>query len=232
MSRNDIPSIIKDKKQQLLFIPLFSEDDIFLEYTYTEMDNLDLIVDHKFRLKIKSNGKKYVKNSKNISMHEIIFGRKAKPGYVIDHINSNGVDNRRVNLREITNSQNAYNKIKSTNNVTSKYMGVFKDKNNKWVSQIRFEYKKYHIGTFNTEEEAAKARDIYAVHFFRESARLNVDDNDDKFLTQIEIDNILQNGIPDDYKIIGKIKTDGLPKNIYKQKEKYFYRISNIFKSI
>lgn len=93
----------------------------------------------------------------------------------IDHINGNGLDNRKENLRLVTNAQNSRNKSKYiTTNSTSKYKGVFFCKQrNKWVAQICLDYKKIFIGRFKTEIEAAKAYNEKALTLFGQYAKLN-----------------------------------------------------------
>jgi len=57
----------------------------------------------------------------NINMHRVIL--QTPDGMYVDHINGNGLDNRGVNLRNCTRSQNQHNRGKSRNN-TSGYKGV------------------------------------------------------------------------------------------------------------
>lgn len=94
----------------------------------------------------------------------------------VDHINGNGLDNRRSNLRKCTQSQNLANSSKYSNN-TSGFKGVFTNKRcvgqNKWRAQIRHENKAIHIGSFHNVREAARAYDKVAIELFREFARPN-----------------------------------------------------------
>lgn len=74
----------------------------------------------------------------------------------IDHINGNRTDNRICNLREVTNQGNLQNsKLYSTNKTG--HVGVGRHKN-KYRAFITVNYKSYHLGMFNTIEEAAAAR--------------------------------------------------------------------------
>lgn len=75
----------------------------------------------------------------------------------VDHINLNGLDNRRCNLRLATNTENQRNKSKQVNN-TSGYKGVYWRKDsNKWVAQIKVDNEVRHLGRFDTPEEAHAA---------------------------------------------------------------------------
>jgi len=108
---------------------------------------------------------------KDILMHRVILN--APPGMQTDHRNMNGLDNRRVNLRMCTNSQNHMNTRKRSNCV-SIYKGVSWHKlAGKWRAQIKANNRRKHLGLFNSEEEAALAYDIAALKFFSEFARLN-----------------------------------------------------------
>lgn len=105
---------ILDKVNNLIFVPLGNKQKNIVDYGVTEMKHLNKIQNHNFCRCISENGKKYIactdtETKKVKSMQELIFGRKARKGYKIDHINSNGLDNRSCNLRELTNSENAAN---------------------------------------------------------------------------------------------------------------------------
>ena len=93
----------------------------------------------------------------------------------VDHIDLNGLNNQRSNLREanrLQNNRNTTSRICST----SKYLGVSmkrKHSNKKWVSQINFNGKKQHLGYFKYETDAAFAYDKKAKEIFGEFANLN-----------------------------------------------------------
>jgi hypothetical protein len=92
----------------------------------------------------------------NISMHRLLMG--AKPGEIIDHINGNGLDNQRSNLRRCTAAQNQANRKQKRTGTTSKYRGVFWTKRDqKWIARIRANGVRYNIGSFTSELEAAEA---------------------------------------------------------------------------
>lgn len=203
-----------DEERKLLFIPLFNKDSILLDYTYSELENYDLLSQYNFYLH-RINGKKYVKSTNSKSMHEIIFGRKARKGYKLDHNDSNGLDNRRAKISEITAGANSANQIKRQG-TSSKYIGVTvrHQKNyTNWEAAISFERKIRYLGSFRTEIDAARMRDVYSIHYYRGDVALNRDENDDLLLTKEEIEDILQNGIPEKYQIKEKTERD-LPPNI------------------
>ena len=85
-------------------------------------------------------------------MHHMILGLPTC-GLVTDHLNGNGLDNRRLNIRHVTNRENSINKHHK--NKTSKYPGVTIDKRyNKWSSRIKINGKDKSLGYFIDEESA------------------------------------------------------------------------------
>ncbi len=93
-------------------------------------------------------------HSKHIHMHRLILD--APSGKLVDHINGNGLDNRRENLRLVTGSLNQHNRIKLNNNKTSKYKGVrWHKRDKKWIAQIVFNGKQKYLGSFDSEFEAS-----------------------------------------------------------------------------
>ena len=108
---------------------------------------------------------------KKILMHREIMN--ASIGKEVDHINGDGLDNRRSNLRLATHAQNIRNGKHRTNN-TSGYKGVFWQKDHKkWCARIMIDYKPKHLGYFNTPEEAAQAYNEAAIEYSKEFGRLN-----------------------------------------------------------
>lgn len=114
-------------------------------------------------------GFKIDSNVLHIPVHRVILN--AKPHEIVDHINMNPLDNRRSNIRignKSTNSanRNAYSKLHSK----ILYKGVsYNGPKTRFVAKINNKY----IGTFDTQEEAAKAYDKEAVRIFGEFARTN-----------------------------------------------------------
>jgi len=95
-------------------------------------------------------------------------------GLVVDHINCDGLDNRRANLRLATRQQNKCNSRPFSHRGTSKYKGVFWAKDRyKWRAAITFKGKTIRLGQFDNEIEAAKARDVAARKYHKEFAWLN-----------------------------------------------------------
>jgi len=111
-------------------------------------------------------------NGKSIKMHRQITN--APDHLVVDHIDHNGLNNRRSNLRLATFTQNCQNQRRLSHK-TSKYKGVhWHKKNKKWAAQITSNKKTYRLGYFHNETEAAKAYDKKAVELHGEFACLNL----------------------------------------------------------
>lgn len=90
--------------------------------------------------------------------HRVIwaFAYGKWPHNHIDHINGNPADNRILNLRVVTRSENRKNSARPNNN-TSGVCGVTHF-GKKWQAQIRTDRKLIHLGTFPTRDEAVAAR--------------------------------------------------------------------------
>jgi hypothetical protein len=100
------------------------------------------------------------KNSRKIILHRLILGLLGSPKtVVVDHIDHNGLNNCRSNLRITTLSGNQMNALKrSSRKNTSSFKGISKDKNGKsTINPWRARILGRHLGCFPTEMEAAKA---------------------------------------------------------------------------
>lgn len=97
------------------------------------------------------------------------------PDRVVDHINHNIFDNRKVNLRICSIAENNQNRRKQTRNQLD-YKGIYKTETGTYNAMVGFERKIIYIGNFKTQKEAALAYDSAARHFFKEFACLNFPD--------------------------------------------------------
>lgn len=115
------------------------------------------------------NGNKTIQ--KTVLMHRIIM--KNLKNEFIDHINFNGLDNRKCNLRMCDKSNNCMYKRKTTKNKSSKYKGVTWHFTNRWAAQIECNNIHIHLGMFEKEDDAATAYNTKAVELFGEFSYLN-----------------------------------------------------------
>jgi hypothetical protein len=108
-----------------------------------------------------------------IGMHTLILEPPSKD-ITVDHKDSNGLNNQRVNLRFANLQQQRQNKSKHLNS-TSQYKGVsYVESRDKWTAQICIDGKQKCLGRFNDELTAAKVYNIAARKQFGEFAKLNV----------------------------------------------------------
>lgn len=105
------------------------------------------------------------------SMHRLIA--KPSDAEIIDHINSNGLDNRRANLRRATSQQNQFNR----RNFTKSFSGIrgvdYMKSMSKWRARITIDGKCEFLGIFDTKEEAKLAYQSAAKQMHGDFARLD-----------------------------------------------------------
>ena len=100
---------------------------------------------------------------------------KPSKGMQVDHIDGNGLNNQRTNLRICTNAENTKNKEKHKKS-KSGFKGVQhnpKKCKKQWEVYIRCNYKSIYVGSYLSREEAAHAYDEAAKKYFGEFACLN-----------------------------------------------------------
>lgn len=106
-----------------------------------------------------------------ILMHRLIMGPRS--GQIVDHIDSDGLNNTRSNLRFANHAENMRNRRKTVN-ATSRFKGVWFEAK-KWRACLRVNGKRIRAGYFVSEEEAARAYDALALKHHGRFARLNFD---------------------------------------------------------
>lgn len=108
-----------------------------------------------------------------IQMHRIIL--HTPEGMDTDHVDGNGLNNQRANLRPSTRSQNGCNRTKQKDNVTG-YKGVQFTKNKQirpFRADIKLQGRHFYLGTYDTAREAAEAYNQAALKLHGEFAVLN-----------------------------------------------------------
>ena len=107
-----------------------------------------------------------------IRMHQQILEPPA--GFCVDHINHNGLDNRKANLRSATHSQNCCNRRKTSARTWSRYKGVsWRIHDKRWTAAIKINGQTRFLGRFRDEVAAAKAYDAAARKYHGQFAALN-----------------------------------------------------------
>ncbi len=113
-------------------------------------------------------GKLYARGTGNVYMHRFLLD--APYGVEVDHVDNDGLNNRRSNLRLATISMNRWNMIDRPG--VSRFKGVSM-RNGRWRARVSAHNKTYHIGLFKTEEAAARAYDVAVREHHGKFARLN-----------------------------------------------------------
>jgi hypothetical protein len=163
----DRPVVVQPKDSQIRFIPLTKGKVAIVDAADYQFLNF-------FKWSANLKAKKVYAyrnvNRKNIYMHRLITNPPA--GKVVDHIDRNGLNNRRSNLRICSAADNSRNSRGWGK--TSQYKGVSWSKGKKkWISVIKYNCKYHHIGCFDNQSAAAKAYDKMARKFFGQFAYLN-----------------------------------------------------------
>lgn len=148
-------------------------------WTVIDADDYAAVSRRSWHVKVKASGKKYARTyfiSKGRQttryMHQILLGKKR--GSHIDHRNNDGLDNRRANLRFCTRAQNNQNRPKTTSKRSSKFKGVYFNKElNNWRAYIFVDNRSIYLGAYTSESDAATAYNIEARRLHGIFARLN-----------------------------------------------------------
>lgn len=118
-------------------------------------------------------GKKFVKHYR---AHNLIWliktGRQVPEGFIIDHKDGDGTNNRWNNLRLATNTQNSMNRGIQSNNTSGKTGVRWDAARKKWKAEIKIGRKCKHIGRFDSFEDAVLAREKYEIELFGEFRRI------------------------------------------------------------
>lgn len=119
-----------------------------------DLEDVDKILKYKWHIKKSSNTNYCItnQNGHNIFLHRLILSYDGNMD--IDHINHNGLDNRKSNLRIISHSHNLLNQHNNSNGVKTLPSGRFS-------AYIMLNGKTIYLGTFDTFQEAKRVRTEY-----------------------------------------------------------------------
>jgi hypothetical protein len=137
------------------FIPLSKGD-------FALVDDQDIEIASKYQwFAARSSHMQYVRTTNNLALHRLVMG-VTDSKLVVDHINGNGLDNRRCNLRVVTANVNVTNRQRSGRGY--KCPGVMPTPIGRWRARVVVDGRIHNIGTFLDEMDA-----ITAVNAFRAS---------------------------------------------------------------
>lgn len=189
--------------EDIINVPLKNKHKNIIAHTILDKDFYETVKKYNIYACFQKNIPKYAIiniNNKCIRLHILIMG-KAPKGFVIDHKNGNGLDNRRSNLRYATYQQNSQNRIPNANK-TSEYIGI--TKSSKTSNRYKVTCCNVRLGTYATEKEAALMYDIVAYLLLGKDAKTNSLISYEESLTY-KLEDI----------ITSREKPTGLPTNIY-----------------
>lgn len=148
---------------------LFDDEDHDLVGRWRWGTRKDGAVLYAVRTQYLSGGAKHRKQ-RILYMHRVIMGF---PAGEVDHLNGNGLDNRRANLRVVSQMENQRNRSGPQSNSKSGIRGVFWiPRRGKWHAQIGYLGRPINLGTFNNVEDAKEARRLGELKYWSEQDRV------------------------------------------------------------
>lgn len=131
--------------------------------TKIDLDRLEDVIKYKWYCYEYENMKQYcqgtLESGEKIRLHHYILNisKNTLQGKVVDHINGDSLDNRKQNLRIVTQQENLRN-MKPNNKMKGIRIYYLKDGTPRYGARITYNYKTISLGTYNTLEEAQIAR--------------------------------------------------------------------------
>lgn len=154
-------------KDEIAIIDLYDTIGNKIGETIIDAEDVELIKPYSWSLS-KGRHTQYCKSNQVGPLHRLVMN--APKGMVVDHINHNGLDNRKSNLRICTNQENICNcEIPKNNKSGCKGVYWAKDKN-KWTVQVTINNKTIYIGRYTNLEEAIEARKEASKKYYNEFA--------------------------------------------------------------
>lgn len=137
-------------------------------------DDYEMLIEHKWHYTKQGYAGAYKKGTSATGSEHLLMHReicRPQKGFVVDHINMNKLDNRKENLRVVTYQENCFNRLKIKGN--SRYKGVALTRSNRWVASIWIGDTRVNLGSYEKEEDAAKAYNLGAIKYIGDVAYLN-----------------------------------------------------------
>jgi hypothetical protein len=156
---------IFDKENSIVVIILRDKYQNINGYAIIDYEEYDKVKDYKWYLSAGYCVTKGIDKNNGVDIYCVIFNNRIP----YDHIDNDRLNNRKSNLRPVTNQQNSMNmSMKSTNK--SGVVGVQKQNKTspRWIANITYLYKSIWLGAYNTFDEAVIARLEGEVKYFKE----------------------------------------------------------------
>jgi hypothetical protein len=172
-TNSDLNDYTIDRNEQTACFNMYNQKNLFTKSFIIDLEDIEKVKYHKWRLGNNSYPITGLPAKKTVrTVGHVILGLDSRDtGSVIDHINGNTLDNRKSNLRIITQQQNLLNKGRAKN-TKSPFKGVYKDKSrNQWASEISLNGIKVHFTRQDDLKVAAYQRYIAESVLFKEFSR-------------------------------------------------------------
>lgn len=160
--KNNEPKIFSPIKNKIIIMDYFD---------YIKYNHLKLYISTKSKYSSTNYVYLFI-NKKKIYLHRLITN--CTKGLIVDHIDGNGLNNCKSNLRICSYIQNGHNRKAKKNSLTG-FKGVYKrkDRENNWIARIIVNGKDIYIGSTDTPEKAAAMYNTAAIKYFGDFALLN-----------------------------------------------------------
>jgi len=155
-------------------IPLHGRSGVFYGWAIIDLCDIDRVKEVAWTIDPRGYVAGRPSGSKSsVTLHRwILMGGDSEVG-TIDHADGNKLNNKRSNLRQCSQAENARNTKLAKNN-SSGFKGVSLDVNGKWRARIWKDRKEIRIGTFINIEDAVAAYDKAALELHGEFASPNI----------------------------------------------------------
>lgn len=131
-------------------------------FTLIDKEDFEKVSVHSWYANVSPDGQVYairVYKRRGYKLHRVLIGAKA--GEMVDHINGDSLDNRKINLRIVSPTMNNANQKPRKNKKYSNFKGVSYlisgNRSKRWTSSVQIEGKTIRLGYFLTEEDAFQA---------------------------------------------------------------------------
>lgn len=182
-----------DYRHKTVTFNMYNQKNVFTASFIADLEDIKKLKYHKWRLGTNNyvlTGQPSKGTSRNAS-HVVLGIDSRKTDLVVDHINGNTLDNRKCNLRVLTQQQNLLNR-RQTESFNAPAKGIYWDKSrNRWASEITFNGFKIHFKRQQKIGVAAFQRYAAEKILFKEFSRNE----------EVEKLKILSNGLTDSEKL-------------------------------
>lgn len=128
-----------------------------VDHAIVDQRDADRIASHKWHLANTGYAVRYEGASRTIYMHREILGASSEEDAVVDHLNGDKLDNRRLNLRLTSNKENVQHRTKLNKNNSSGHRGVtYCKQTGKWAAKAKRDGESIWLGRHASKEDAAK----------------------------------------------------------------------------